>query len=83
MTGDPDLGDAADYILSERPRLFDEEVWAVLMCLGEPPQSGTDDLALALVAQSHPAIGRRTVKVILRELRAYASLEAAGDWDDA
>ena len=40
MSDDLDLGEAADYILSERPRLDEDVVWAVLNELGEPPGAG-------------------------------------------
>ena len=40
MSDDLDLGEAADYILSERPGLTEDAVWAVLTELGEPPLPG-------------------------------------------
>ena len=49
---DLDLGEAADYILSERPRLDEDVVWAVLNELGEPPAPGADDMALELLARA-------------------------------
>ncbi|MEW6582401.1 MAG: hypothetical protein AB1416_06540 [Actinomycetota bacterium] len=68
--------------MSERPRLHEDEVWAVLLTLEEPPHRGGDALALALVRARHPAIKARTVKLILKEWREYAELEEAGDWED-
>lgn len=83
MTGDrPDVGEAVDYILSERPRLHEDDVWAVLLALETPPRPGTDDLALTLVRAQHPGISARTVRQILREWREYAELAVEGDWDD-
>jgi hypothetical protein len=77
---DPDIGEAVDYILAERPRLAEDEVWAVLMEIGSPPAAGGDALALELVRRTHPGIRERDVKVILREWRAYASLAVEEDW---
>ena len=83
MTGeDPDLAEAADYILAERRRLDEDLVWAVLNTLGEPPAPGADDLAVALVRQNHPALRQRHVRVVLKEWRAYAGLAREGDWED-
>jgi hypothetical protein len=80
--GEPDIGEAAGYILSERPDLEEDEVWAVLMTLGDPPSPETDELALVLVRQKHPGIAQRTVKRILKEWREYASLAVEDDWDE-
>jgi len=83
MTDDgPDIGEAAGYILSERPGLDEDEVWAVLTALGDPPPPSTDQLALALVRQRHPRIAPRTVKRIIKEWREYASLAMEDDWDE-
>ena len=79
---DPDIGEAVEYILAERPKLLEDDIWAVLMELGAPPAQGTDGLALQLLAQTRPHIKGRTVKVILREWRAYVSLAIEPDWDD-
>ena len=84
MTGlddGPDIGEAADYILSERPQLEEEDVWAVLMTLADPPHPGTDDVAAALVRQTHPGIAPKTIRLILKEWREYASLAAEEDED--
>ena len=53
---DLDLGEAADYILSERPRLDEDAVWGVLNELGEPPARGADDMALDLLARTRPEV---------------------------
>jgi hypothetical protein len=78
-----DLGEAADYILAERPKLDEDTVWAVLTELGEPPAPGADGLAADLMQASRPDIARRDVAHVLREWRAYASLaEEADDLDE-
>ena len=82
MTDDPDIGEAVDYILAERPKLDESTVWTVLMELDFPPEAHTDRVALNLITQLHPEMRRRDVKLILREWRAYASLATTGDWDD-
>lgn len=83
MSGeDPDLADAAEYILAERRRLDEDLVWAVLNTLGEPPAPGADDLAIALVRREQPGLGRRQIRVVLREWRTYAGLAAERDWED-
>ncbi len=79
--GDADLGEAADYILAERPGLAENDVWAVLVELRSPPAGG-DDLAVELLRRTRPDIRSRDVKVILREWRAYVSLAAEEDWDE-
>lgn len=79
---EPDLGDAADYILAERPKLDEDHVWAVLRELQSPPAPGGDTLALQLLKSTQPQIRRRHVKVILREWRAYVSLVLEHDWED-
>ncbi len=80
--GEPDLGEAVDYILAERPKLAEDDVWAVLVELQQPPDPGTDDLALQLLMQTRPGVDARIAKVILREWRAYVSLATEPDWDD-
>ncbi len=82
MSDGPDLGEAVDYILSERPKLDQDDIWGVLVELQDPPQPGGDALAVELIKQTRPDIRRRDVKVILREWRAYVSLTAEPDWDD-
>lgn len=79
---DLDLGEAADYILSERPGLDEDHVWAVLNELGDPPAKGQEKLALQLVTQTHPEVRGRDAKRILEEWRAYARLQEEPDWDD-
>jgi hypothetical protein len=83
VTGeDPDLAEAADYILAERRRLDEDLVWAVLNTLGEPPAPASDDLAVALVLRTHPGLRQRQVRVVLKEWRVYAGLAAEKDWED-
>lgn len=82
MDDDLDLGEAADYILGERPRLDEDQVWGVLNELGAPPAPGAEDMALTLIATVRPDIPARTARTILREWRAYARLAAEPDWDD-
>ncbi len=82
MSDEADLGEAVDYILSERPKLHEDDVWGVLVELGDPPQPGGDALALELITQTRPGIRGRDVKVILREWRAYVSLAGEPDWQD-
>ena len=79
---EPDLGEAADYILAERPKLAEDDVWAVLRELREPPRAGSDGLALQLLKSTAPHVRRRHVKVILHEWRAYVSLVRERDWED-
>ncbi|MCC6829828.1 MAG: hypothetical protein IT200_00635 [Thermoleophilia bacterium] len=82
MSDDLDLGEAAEYILAERPKLGEDEVWAVLNELVTPPARGGDDLAVALLGGTHPHIRARTVRLIVREWRAYASIAVEDDWED-
>jgi hypothetical protein len=77
-----DLGDAAAYILAEARGVDEDQVWGVLMELGDPPAPGTEDLARTLLASTRPDIPGRTVTRILREWRAYASLASEPDWED-
>jgi hypothetical protein len=79
---EPDLGEAADYILAERPKLGEDDVWDVLRELQSPPAPGSDGLALQLLKGTHPHIRPRHVKVILREWRVYVSLVRERDWED-
>jgi hypothetical protein len=79
---EPDLGEAADYILAERPKLAEDDVWAVLRELREPPPAGSDGLALQLLKSTSPHVRPRHAKVILREWRAYLSLVRERDWED-
>jgi hypothetical protein len=82
VSDDADLGEAVDYILSERPKLHEDDIWSVLVELQDPPQPGGDALAVELLKQTRPDIHKRNVKVILREWRAYVSLTDEPDWED-
>ncbi|MEQ8834115.1 MAG: hypothetical protein RIB67_06665 [Miltoncostaeaceae bacterium] len=82
MAEEPDLGDAADYILGERPELGEDLVWAVLNELQDPPAKGAEGLALTLLGSVRPDLPPRGVKKVLREWRAYARLLAEDDWED-
>ena len=77
-----DLGEAADYILSERPGLDEDHVWAVLNELGAPPAKDQEKLALQLLAGTHPEVRGKDAKRILAEWRAYARLAQEDDWED-
>ena len=76
-----DLGEAADYILSERPGLDEDAVWAVLNELGDPPAKGQDKLALELLSRSRPEVRGKDARRIIDEWRAYARLAQEPDWD--
>lgn len=82
MSDDLDLGEAAAYILGERPELDEDQVWAVLREFGDPPPAASNDLALQLIRSTLPEIPPRTAQRILGEWRAYASLAGEPDWDD-
>jgi hypothetical protein len=77
-----DLGEAADYVLSERPRLREEAVWAVLSELGEPPAPGAEGLALDVLASARPDVRAKDARRIIREWQAYARLVREHDWED-
>jgi hypothetical protein len=79
---DLDLGEAADYILSERPGMAEDAVWAVLTELGAPPLPGQEAIALRLLAGARPEVGERDARRILREWQAYARLASEGDWEE-
>jgi hypothetical protein len=79
---DLDLGEAADYILSERPGLDEDHVWAVLNELGAPPGKDQEKLALELLSRARPEVRTRDARRILGEWRAYARLAEESDWDD-
>jgi hypothetical protein len=81
MSDDLDLAEAADYILAERPRLEEDDVWAVLNEVGTPPAKSGDDMAVALLEATHPHIRAKTVRLVLKEWRAYASIAAQDDWE--
>jgi hypothetical protein len=78
---EPDLGEAAEYILAEREGLEEDHVWAVLRELGQPPAPGADRLALEYLKRAVPEVSRRHAKLILREWREYASLARERDWE--
>jgi hypothetical protein len=82
MSDEPDIGEAVDFILSERPKLHEDDIWAVLVELQDPPQIGGDALAVELIKQTRPDIRPRTVKVILKEWRVYVSLAHEPDWNE-
>ncbi len=82
MSGEPDLGEAADYILSERPGLSEDDVWAVLNELGAPPAKAQRKMALQLIASAAPQVRAKDAKRILEEWSAYADLAQGPDWDD-
>ena len=82
MSDGLDLGEAADYILAERPGLDEDAVWAVLNELGAPPEKSQDKIALELIARARPDIRRKDAKRVIAEWRAYAELEESPDWDD-
>jgi hypothetical protein len=77
-----DLGEAAEYILAERPGLAEDDVWAVLNELGDPPGPGSETLALDLLARARPQVSRKDARRIIGEWQAYARLEAERDWED-
>jgi hypothetical protein len=77
-----DLGEAAAYILAERPGLDADAVWAVLNELGAPPEKSQDKIALELIARARPDVRRKDAKRVIAEWRAYAELEQSPDWDD-
>ena len=79
---DLDLGEAADYILSERPGLGEDAVWGVLTELGEPPAPGQDGLALQLLASARPDVRAKDARRILREWQAYARIAREDDWEE-
>jgi hypothetical protein len=76
-----DLGEAADYILAERPRLDEGAVWAVLNELGAPPAPGSEALALQLLAGARPEVRAKDARLIVREWQAYARLAREDDWE--
>jgi len=82
VSDDLDLGEAADYILSERPRLGEDVVWAVLNELGAPPAPGAEGLALDLLARTCPQVRRRDARRIIDEWQAYARLAREDDWEE-
>lgn len=82
MSDGLDLGEAADYILAERPGIDEDVVWAVLNELGAPPEKSQDKIALELITRARPDVRTRDAKRVIAEWRAYAELEQSPDWDD-
>lgn len=83
MNGDDlDLGEAAEYILAERPGLGEDVVWAVLTELERPPAPGAEPLALAVLERARPEVHRRDARRVIEEWQAYARLALEDDWDD-
>lgn len=82
MSDELDLGEAADFILSERPELAEDDVWAVLNALGDPPSKAQRKMALQLIASAAPQVRSRDARRILDEWAAYADLAQSPDWDD-
>ena len=82
MSDELDLGEAADFILAERPGLSEDDVWAVLNALGAPPAKTQRGIALQLIASAAPQVRARDAKRILDEWGAYADLAQGPDWDD-
>ncbi len=82
MSDDLDIGEAAAYIVGERPMLDEDHVWAVLNEIGRPPPEGSDGLAEQLIAGTHPQISGKDVGLILAEWRSYANIAGQRDWDD-
>ena len=82
MSEELDWGDAAEYIVGQRPKLDPEHVWAVLKELGDPPAREQEALARDLMGSTRPDIRAKDVKHILSEWRAYARLAGERDWDE-
>jgi len=76
-----DLGEAAAFILGERPALAEDTVWTVLNELQDPPVRNADGMAVDLITRLHPQVRPRDVRVILDEWREYARLAVEDDWD--
>ena len=82
MDDDPlDLGEAAAFILGERPGLHEDDVWTVLNELQDPPVRSADGMAVDLITRLHPDVRARDVRTILDEWREYARLAVEEDWD--
>ncbi|MCB0872669.1 MAG: hypothetical protein H6531_01010 [Actinobacteria bacterium] len=82
MDDELDWGEAVDYILTERPKLDESDVWTVLKELGRPPARDAEGLARQLLESTQPGLRWRTARLIIREWRAYASLAREDDWED-
>jgi len=76
-----DLGEAAAFILGERPGLGEDAVRTVLNELRDPPVRNADGMAVDLITRLHPGIRARDVRMILDEWREYARLAVEEDWD--
>ncbi len=81
MDDELDLGEAAAFILGERPGLHEDDVWTVLNELQDPPVRNADGMAVDLITRLHPGIHPRDVRTILGEWREYARLAVEDDWD--
>lgn len=82
MSDGPDIGEAVEYILAEQPDLDEDDVWAVLVELQDPPPPGSDAIAVDLLMQTRPQVDARDARAILTEWRAYAALANEPDWDE-
>ncbi len=82
MSDELDLGEAADFILSERPGLSEDDVWAVLNELGSPPARAQRRMALQLLASARPEVKAKDARRILDEWAAYAEIAQGPDWED-
>ncbi len=76
-----DLGDAAAFILGERPSIGENAVWTVLNELQDPPVRNADGMAVDLITRLHPDVRPKDIRVILDEWREYARLATEADWD--
>jgi hypothetical protein len=76
-----DLGDAAAFILGERPSIGENAVWTVLHELQDPPVRNADAMAVDLITRLHPDVRPKDIRVILDEWREYARLAQESDWD--
>lgn len=76
-----DLGDAAAFILGERPSIGENAVWTVLNELQDPPVRNADGMAVDLITRLHPDVRPKDIRVILDEWREYARLAQESDWD--
>ncbi|MSO43781.1 MAG: hypothetical protein EXQ74_00480 [Thermoleophilia bacterium] len=81
MDDDLDLGDAAAFILGERPGLDEHTVWMVLNEIRNPPVRSADGMATDLITRLHPQVRAKDVKAVLADWREYARLAVEEDWD--
>lgn len=82
MSDQYDQGEAVAFIIGERPRLSEEEIWKIVKEIGSPPHAGGEPLAVELIRQTHPEIKIRVAEQVIGEWRAYAELATQRDWDD-